>query len=423
MTQSFDTAGRAYGKPSAHPDEAIVRCGPGTLGGELLRRYWQPVALAKDVADLPQSIKILDEELILYRDRSGTYGLLYPRCMHRGASLLYGKIEQRGIRCCYHGWLYDEQGRCLEMPCEPDNPAKNHIRQPWYPLVEKFGILFAYMGPPDRQPLFPRFSLEDDLEPGEEIASYTRDTGPNGGGRQGVPERLAAWSDYNWWQMFDNFMDAFHVVVLHNAINGTQFEESLAIIPEVEFQYTADGVRSIQHRKLADGRLHQRVSQVILPNMNGTAGVTDDDLGPSGLGWTVPIDDTHFRNFGISRYNRNAPTRGDYSQLGMFQPDWGPSHGKPFREWSLEDHQRWQTDYMAQKAQGDISLHSEEHLTRIDRGTAMMRRLFGQQAEAVAQGKDPIGVGFDQPYYIKLYAGNAILDQTTLKCIDGFDGR
>src|SRR5262245_11805173 len=95
-----DKAGRAYGRPRAAPDDALVRCGPGTLGGELLRRYWQPVSLAKEVAALPKLVKIFDEELILYRDKSGTPGLLYPRCMHRGANLLYGKVEARGIRCC-----------------------------------------------------------------------------------------------------------------------------------------------------------------------------------------------------------------------------------------------------------------------------------------------------------------------------------
>jgi phenylpropionate dioxygenase-like ring-hydroxylating dioxygenase large terminal subunit len=420
---TVDPIGRAYGRPKANPDDTLVRCGAGTLGGELLRRYWQPVALSRDLADLPMLVKILDEELVLYRDKAGTPGLLYPRCMHRGTNLLFGKIEEHGIRCPYHGWLYDETGHCLEMPCEPNNPVRKRIRQPWYPLLERFGILFTYMGPPDKQPMFPHFSLEDDLDASEEIVSYARDSGPNGGGRQGCPPKLAAWSDYNWWQVFDNFMDAFHVVVLHNMINGTQFEESLAILPDVKFQNTADGVRSIQHRRLTDGRLHQRISQVVLPNINCTAGVTDDDLTRSGVGWTVPVDDTHYRNFGISRVERNPVPRGNLADLGMMKDTWGPTHGRPLREWTVSDHQRWQTDYTVQKAQGDISLHSEEHLTHLDTGTGLMRRLFRQQAEVVASGGDPIGVSFDKPYYIKVEAGNAIIDPQTHVCIEGFDGR
>ncbi|MBS0416478.1 MAG: Rieske 2Fe-2S domain-containing protein [Proteobacteria bacterium] len=418
-----DLDGRAYGRTRAVADEALVRCGPGTAGGELLRRYWQPVALLSELGSVPKLVKVLDEELVLYRDRSGTPGLLYPRCMHRGTSLLYGKIEQHGIRCCYHGWLFDERGRCLEMPCEPNSPVRNHIRQPWYPVIEKFGILFAYLGPADRQPLFPHFTLEDNLGPTEQIVSYARDAGPNGGGRQGVPPKLAAWSDYNWWQMFDNYMDAFHVLVLHNMINGTQFEESLAIVPTVKFESTANGVRSIQHRTLSDGRIHQRITQVMLPNINGIAGVSDADLGRGGVGWTVPIDDTHYRAYGISLYDPEAPRSGGAPDLGLMRDTWGPKHGRPFQEWSTEDHQHWQTDYTAQKAQGDISLHSEEHLTRIDTGVGLMRRLFRQQAQMVANGADPVGVTFDRPYVIQVQAGNALLDPQTLQCIAGFDGR
>ena len=421
--RSDDWAGRAYGRPRAVPDDDLVQCGPGTLGGELLRRYWQPVALAAEATDLPKLVRIFNEDLILYRDKAGTPGLLYPRCMHRGANLLFGKVEQTGIRCCYHGWLFDEQGHCLEMPCERDPGAGlRNVRQPWYPLVEKFGILFTYMGPPDRQPVFPQFSIEENLADDEMIVSYSRESGPNGGGFDGAPPKLEAWSDYNWWQMFDNFMDAFHVMVLHTTINGYQFETSMGIRPEVEFQPTRDGVRSIQHRRLADGRLHQRVSQVILPNMNCTAGVADDDFGRSSLGWTIAVDDTHYRSFGVSRIKRfrNAP---GIPSIGLMNDDWGPAHKKPMREWSLEDHQRWQTDYIAQKGQGDISLHSEEHLTRIDRGTVLMRRLFKEQAKAVAESRDPIGVTFDEPYRIEMHGGNAILDETTMECIAGFDGR
>jgi len=409
-----DRTGRAYGRAKPVPDDTIVHCGPGTRGGELLRRYWQPVALSKEATNLPKMVKLLDEELILYRSKNGTAGLLYPRCMHRGTNLLYGKVESDGIRCCYHGWLFNEHGECLEMPCEPTNPGRANIRQPWYPLEERFGLLFAYMGPADKQPAFPRFSLQDDLGPGDEIVSFTSEFGPNGP-PIGPLKKMVAWADYNWWQMFDNFMDAFHVPVLHHLINGTQFQDSLSVMPQVKFEATPDGVISVQHRKLADGRIHRRISQVILPNMNSTAGVTDDDLSPAGVSWTVPVDDTHFRTFGIVRINRKLNTAVNFDELGMFRAGWGPAHGKPFREWSLEDHQRWQTDYTAQKGQGDVSLHSEEHLTRIDAGISMMRRLFRDQADTVASGGDPIGVRFDAPYLVNVLGENAILEPTAVQ--------
>ena len=95
--------GRAYGRPAQHFDEHLARVGPGTSMGELLRRYWHPIALSDSLRDLPKRVVILGEELVLFRDRRGRAGLLYPRCMHRGTSLYYGKTEDRGIRCCYHG--------------------------------------------------------------------------------------------------------------------------------------------------------------------------------------------------------------------------------------------------------------------------------------------------------------------------------
>ncbi|HKR89666.1 MAG TPA: Rieske 2Fe-2S domain-containing protein [Phenylobacterium sp.] len=418
MDQPMTADGRAYGRPPATPDEDLVRCGPGTLGGELLRRYWQPVALSADVTSRPQQVKILGEDLILFRDHSGKAGLLYPRCMHRGTSLLYGKVEESGIRCCYHGWLFSPEGHLLETPCEPNSPVRKSVRQPWYPVLEKFGIVFTYMGPPERQPLFPVFSIEENLGEDEELVVARTTYGANG-----PHPKVAARTDYNWWQMFDNWMDPFHVVVLHNMINGVQFSENLGILPDVRFEQLSDGVISIQKRRLPDGAVHQRVSQVLMPNMNGTPGITDEDLGPANLGWTVPTDDTNFVQYHLVRVRKGENQFRTFDLVGMLSDDWGPKHGKPFLEWSLEDHQDWQTDYAAQKGQGDISLHSEEHLVAGDKGMGMMRRLFRQQAAKVARGEDPVGVAFDQPYRVELVAGNALLDAETGRCIAGYAAR
>jgi len=110
----------------------LTEVGRGTPMGELLRRYWHPVGLSEDAGTTPRAVKILGEELILFRDGAGRPGLVYPRCCHRGTTLYYGKIEERGIRCCYHGWLFDVEGRCLEMPCEPHpaGPQCQRVRQP-----------------------------------------------------------------------------------------------------------------------------------------------------------------------------------------------------------------------------------------------------------------------------------------------------
>ena len=411
-----DDKGRAYGRPPATSDDELVRVGPGTKGGELLRRYWQPFALAEEATTNPKHVRILDECLVLFRDGDGRAGLLYPRCMHRGTDLIYGKVENNGIRCCYHGWLFDAEGHCLEIPTEKNERLRTRIRQPWYPVVEKYGLLFTYMGPPDCEPAFPTFSIEDDLGPSERIVGYRSDSGPNG-----PHPKIAATSDYNWFQMYDNWMDPFHVCVLHFSINGAQFSPNLGIIPDVAFETTDDGVISIQKRRPKDGPVQQRISQVIMPNMNGTAGVTDEDLGRAALSWTVPSDDTSYVLFGLVRIDTESPHQS--GEIGMLRDEWGPEHGKPFAEWSLEDHQRWQTDYVAQKGQGDISLHSEEHLMAGDKGTALSRRFFREQAEKVARGEHPVGAEPGKSYRVEVLAGNALLDPDTGECIAGFAAR
>lgn len=414
-SRSADTQGRAYGHPIATSDEELVRVGPGTKGGELLRRYWQPFALAKEATSSPKHVRILDECLVLFRNGNGEAGLLYPRCMHRGTDLIYGKVEQQGIRCCYHGWMFDAQGHCLDIPTEQNERLQAKVRQPWYPVVEKHGLLFTYMGPSDCEPGFPTFSIEDNLGPNEKIVSYRSDAGPNG-----PHPKVAAASDYNWFQMYDNWMDPFHVCILHYSINGPQFSPNLGIIPEVKFEQTVDGVISIQKRRPSSGPTQQRISQVIMPNMNATAGVSDQDLGPAGLSWTVPLDDTSYVLFGLTR-DTGRPTFS--ADIPMLQDHWGPEHRKPFSQWTLEDHQCWQTDYVAQKGQGDISLHSEEHLMAGDKGTALSRRFFREQAENVANGQNPVGAVPGESYRVEVLAGNALLNRETGLLLDGFAAR
>ncbi len=408
--------GRAYGKAAPTPDEVLVRCGRGTPGGELLRRYWQPVARSEEATLYPKLVKLLGEELILFRDRSGRAGLLYPRCMHRGTSLLYGKVEDRGIRCPYHGWLYGVEGHCIERPCEPGNTPAVDLRQPWYPVIERYGLVFTYMGPASLQPVFPRFAIAEGLRDDEVLFAFGQERMTFDGAASAV---LIGAADYNWWNFQDNVMDPFHLYFLHSRLNGIQLVPGLAELPKVQFLRTADGVLSIQHRALPDGRTHQRTAQIITPNMNGVASLAGDP-GRGAVGWTVPVDDSSFQAFWLARVKRDADPTAWQKELQIFN-GWGVD--KPFAEWSLRDHQTWQSDYICQLSQGPISYHSEEHLSRPDRGIAMVRQLFRSQAERVAEGGTPLGVTFDEPYLIDTLAGNAILGGDTLECVAGFDGR
>src|SRR5438477_9684030 len=137
----------------------LTRTGPGTPCGELLRRYWQPVALSAELppGGAPVPVTVMGEELVLFRDEQGRPGLIGLHCSHRGADLSYGRLEDGGLRCIYHGWLYDRAGRCLEQPGEPAGSTfHERIHQPAYPCIERSGVIFAYLGPRE-PPLFPHY--------------------------------------------------------------------------------------------------------------------------------------------------------------------------------------------------------------------------------------------------------------------------
>ena len=152
ITQRDRDLGTGYAmKPSTTRTE-LTAVGRGTPMGELLRRYWHPVGLVADATDIPRKVRVLGEDLVLFRDKHGRAGLLHARCCHRGTTLYYGKVEEDGIRCCYHGWKFDTEGHCLEQPCEPEGGLfRDKVRQPWYPVEERYGLIFAYMGPADKE--------------------------------------------------------------------------------------------------------------------------------------------------------------------------------------------------------------------------------------------------------------------------------
>src|SRR5437868_193810 len=142
-------------------NERLTRVGPGTPGGELFRRYWQPAALSEELppGGAPVPLRLLGEDLVLYRDGDGRPGLLGIHCAHRGADLSYGRLEDGGLRCIYHGWLYDRAGRCLEQPGEPEGSTfHERIRHLAYPARELGGVVFAYMGPGE-PPELPKYEF------------------------------------------------------------------------------------------------------------------------------------------------------------------------------------------------------------------------------------------------------------------------
>src|SRR3954463_3013755 len=144
---------------SREDNELLTRTGPGTPMGELMRRYWFPVLLSEDLPKPdcpPKRVTVMDEKLVVFRATDGRVGLVDERCPHRGASVFFGRNEENGLRCVYHGWKFDVDGRCVDMPSEPSESSfKNKVRIASYPCIERAGIVWTYMGPPERKPGFP----------------------------------------------------------------------------------------------------------------------------------------------------------------------------------------------------------------------------------------------------------------------------
>ena len=382
--------GTAYGRPRQHQNRLLTEIGPGTPCGEFMRRYWQPVGISAEVTARPKKVRILDEDLVLFRDRTGRAGLLYPRCMHRGTTLYYGKVEERGIRCCYHGWLFDVEGNCLEQPCEPEGGLHRDLaRQPWYPVEERYGLVFAYLGPPAKKPVLPRYDNLEDLEPGERYSVVIGGFGSTGDDSfEIVP--------YSWLHMNDNVMDPYHVYVLHSVFTGPQFAENFKIMPKkVDFFPTESGVCYSAVRDLDDGRTVDRISSWLMPNIMSVPSIALAEGRSNGISWVVPVDDDKYFQVMVMR-TREA---GGRFALRINGTTWG--------EKSEAERQEWPGDFEAQFGQGPISLHSEEHLAQSDRGVAMQRRILEQQIAAVAEGRDPLGVAFDpQKALVHVRSGN-----------------
>src|SRR5438445_8372984 len=251
----------AYGRQVPPPDYELTCVEQGSPMGELLRRYWQPVCLSDELKDLPRKEKLLGEEIIVFRDKQGRVGALDPHCAHRGTSLEWGRIEERGLRCCYHGWLYDVQGQCLEMPCETEEfRTAMDVWQPAYPTHEYGGLVFVYMGPPGTEPLFPVYDIIDP-DRGEDV----------------VLRGMRLWGEYsvgfvkdcNWLQHYENIVDPWHLLMLHQMISGDQFEGALMQgAPQIGFENTPLGVRYrvVERLRILNGHQCCRGQQIRRPD-------------------------------------------------------------------------------------------------------------------------------------------------------------
>ncbi|HXQ49949.1 MAG TPA: aromatic ring-hydroxylating dioxygenase subunit alpha [Stellaceae bacterium] len=348
------------------PDREITQTGRGTPGGEYLRRFWQPVAYLREIEDRPLRVRVLGEDLVAFRDRGGAVGVLHLHCCHRGTSLEYGRVEAHGIRCCYHGRVFDVDGTILEMPGEPAaERLRKEFKQGAYPAHVFAGIVFAYMGPIELKPPFPRY---DKFEvPGMKLAPGPR-----------LPFAC------NWVQVKENSMDPAHTAILH-AWEG-MFASEFGKFPQITWSETPSGMLYAASRRVED-KIWVRSTDIMMPNIHSITSVFEDgrslkDCAPPWITmWTVPEDDHSSQQFVVVHMALDDPTPLEVQHRVM---DIGQTPNRPYAE-----RQRVPGDYDAMTSQGSIAPHSLEALGTLDQGVVMFRQLLRKGIRAVQAGNDP----------------------------------
>jgi len=382
----------------AEQNNLITRIGPGTSAGGVLRSFWQPVALAEELADPRpcKAVRLLGQDLVLFRDEAGRLGLLDRDCPHRGADLSFGRLENGGLRCAFHGWLFDVAGQCLETPAEPEGSTLcQRIRQRAYPVEEKNGILFAYLGE-GAPPAFPQF----DCFVAPEAYTFA----------------FKGLFDCNWLQALEVGIDPAHTSFLHRFFDdedpaagyGKPFRDRSADTdmtitqvmreysrPDIRVSRTEYGMRIVTLRRVSDAQTHVRVTNLMFPN----AFVIPMSLDMTISQWHVPIDDTScfwyaiFTSFG-GPVDKETMRR---QRLALYElPDYRPRRNRT-NNWGFDpEEQQRETftgmghdinvhDQWAIESQGAIQDRTREHLGTSDRAIIEYRRLL---TEAIARQQE-----------------------------------
>ncbi len=391
---------------SAQENELITRIGPGTACGALMRRYWQPAALKEELAG-PRPVKalrLLGEDLVLFRDEAGRYGLLDRHCPHRGADLAFGRREDGGLRCSFHGWLFDATGRCRETPAEPEgSPLARNVRQPAYPVVEKAGVLWAYMGPGGlaQAPAFPAFDCF--------VAPDTHTFAFKG-----------LW-ECNWLQALEVGIDPAHASYLHHFFEdedrtkayGKQFRDASMDSdipmtrlmrehgrPTIQVEETGYGLKILTTRDLGNGKTHVRVTNQVFPHAI-TIPLSREMMLTQ---WHAPVDDatcywyTVFTSFGapVDKAQMRA------QRLKVYElPDYRSKKNRS-NSYGFDAHEQQNKTYTgmgedinvhdqwAVESLGRIQDRTKEHLGASDKAISAYRRLLRRSIEEVKRGEPPV---------------------------------
>ena len=402
-------------------NELLVRTGPATVMGEYFRRYWLPVALSREMPapdSPPIRVKVMGEELVAFRDTKGRVGLIEPRCAHRGSSLFFGRNEECGLRCVHHGWKYDVDGKCVDMPnVEPDAGMRGKISIKAYPTRESGELVWAYFGPREVMPELPR--LEHGMLPASQ---------------RYVTKRL---QHCNWAQSMDGALDTAHFSFLHmpSPKRATNADATVAAdenrirwlrndpmpqftIREHEVGFVVGGSRK------ADGEaLYWRITQFMLPSHSITPSAMPGEVY-YGYSW-VPVDDEScwIYIYGwhpdrpITKDERAKFDKGGYGQFAELGPGYVPLRNRSNDYLIDREAQKnlsftgirgiAEQDTMAQESQGLIADRTREHLTATDVAVVHFRRLMLKEAKALRGGKEPAAAARHESYCLR--SGGALL--------------
>jgi hypothetical protein len=387
---------------TAEQNALLTQTGPGTPMGDVFRRYWLPVLLANELPEpdgAPLRVTLLSERLIAFRDSEGQLGLMDEFCAHRGVSLWFGRNEEKGLRCPYHGWKYNTEGQCVEVPSEPvESGYCKNIKLKSYPLVERCGILWTYMGPTDLQPALPMF----------EWATVPK-------AQRHISKRI---QECNYLQSMEGGLDSFHSTFLHRMSVGDdpllkRDPVSAALLkadPHPVFvPLESPGGLYIATRRNADPeRYYWRVTQWIMPCFNLFPPYEGNPFG--GHAW-VPIDDEHVTTFSIDYHPDRAlhaaeieameAGKGIHSLLtpGTFLPVANKRNDYLMDRQAQRDRKTFcgvmgvaEQDAAVQESMGPIEDRSKENLVGTDNGIIMTRKQLLRAVKTVQAGGAPPGV-------------------------------
>lgn len=399
-------------------NELLTRVGPRTAMGDLLRQYWMPVMLTSELEKPggdPLRVRLLGENLVMFRDSNGHVGLLAENCSHRGVSLFFGRNENGGLRCIYHGWMYDVSGACMDMPSEPDDSNfKDKVRHRAYPCRENGGMIWTYMGPREVPPPMPELEWTLLPEANRRFGSFVRDC--------------------NWVQALEGDIDTSHLYFLHGRLNPEDSPSVGAYHPDkhprLEVVETDYGLVYGSNRDEDDHTTYWRITQFMYPIHTLFPGYPDGTV--PGHIW-VPLDDEHTMVWSLG-WNPVTPiehldpeqrARTGGAGVGDFLPTtpdglgrWRPAANNSNSYGLDREVQRTTTftgiptiplqDQAATESMGAIYDRTREHLGTSDAMVIKVRRALLNAAKALRdQGVVPPGV--DNPEWYRRRSGSATL--------------